>query len=96
MSGAVKGAPQFVKEYSARVREIQRVKDSANTDGSFMGCTWRKLDEDLRVFMLSCVAGDDWERWHGLRFESYPLNLQLEIRAKLVRFAHQVQGFQWH
>jgi len=56
---------------------------------------WERLPGAFQVFILSTVAGDDWERWHGCRWSALPEGLRSEIAAQCRALGRVVEGCPW-
>ena len=81
------------KRYANTLREVTAMRLKATGRGGAGGGVqwWARLPDSFRVFLLSTVAPDDWERYDGAQWEALPEGLRSAIAAEC-RAVHRVAG----
>ena len=84
---------QKFDRYANNLREVTAMRLKATGRGGAGGGVqwWARLPDAFRVFLLSTVAPDDWERYDGAQWEALPEGLRSAIAAEC-RAVHRVAG----
>lgn len=86
---------ETLADFLASMKEVDRVREQA-LGSSLHSRLWHGLDDSLRCYVLSVVAGQDWERWYSCAWAALPVSLRDALKLKLVDIGRQVRGASWH
>lgn len=93
----VSRVPDEFRRWANDVRETQSVKNRRMGRGSVGGGVrwWALVPDELRVFLLSTVAPDDWERYMGATWQALPDGLRTALASQCRNIERAVQGCPW-
>lgn len=93
----VSRVPDDFKRWANDVRETQSLRDRRMGRGSVGGGArwWSLVPDDLRVFLLSTVTPDDWERYMRSTWQALPEGLRSELASRCRNIERVVQGCPW-
>jgi hypothetical protein len=96
-------APQKTKSriefdrWANEVREVSAMRQKATGRGGFGGGVnwWARLPENFRVFLLSTITDDDWERYALATWDGLPDGLRSAIATECRALSRIVGGCPW-
>ena len=97
ISNEVSRVPAFFREYCAKVREVEEIR-RREPGGPAMrasGAWWAGVDESMRVYLLSSLGGDDWERYLNVRWVAIPESLREVISQRSRAIERQLRACPW-
>ena len=87
---------ETVKDYIQGLKEVDALKARAAGVRSVKCKRWQGLSAGLRCYILTVVAGSDWQRWHSCEFAALPVSLQDAVNLEMASIAHSLRGAAWH
>ena len=83
--------------WANRLREAQAARDRAEGRGGAGGGVrwWALMPDALRVYLLSTICDDDWERYTGTPWDSLPEGLRSALAAECRAISRAVAGCPW-
>lgn len=88
--------PAEFARWANQVREVQSVKAGRRGVGPGGAVRWwSRLPESLRLYLLSTVAPDDWERYAGADWAALPEGLRSVIALECRGIGRAVAGCPW-
>jgi hypothetical protein len=93
----VSKVPDDFRRWANEVREVQSVRLRQMGRGGVGGGAkwWSRVPDELRAFLLSTVAPDDWERYAGAVWHALPDGLRTALAIRCREVERSVQGCPW-
>lgn len=90
-------ARQKFDKWANQTREVHAVKEKARGRGGLGGGGrwWARLPENFRVFLLSTITDDDWERYADATWDGLPDGLRSAIASNCRELARVAEGCPW-
>lgn len=90
-------ARQKFDKWANQLREVHAVKEKARGRGGLGGGGqwWGRLPEPFRVFLLSTITDDDWERYADATWDGLPDGLRSAIATNCRELARAAAGCPW-
>ncbi len=84
--------------WANNLREVTAMRLKATGRGGAGGGVqwWERLPESFRLFLLSTIAVDDWERYADARWDALPDGLRSVIALECRKLGRAVEGCPWH
>lgn len=96
LEGVFSKVPPSFAKWANQVREVQSVKAGRRGVGPGGAVRWwARLPESLRLYLLSTVAPDDWERYAGADWAALPDGLRSAIALECRGIGRAVAGCPW-
>ena len=91
-------APQAFKDWANDYREAYHVRRRALGYGGTGGAGrwWLLLDADLRCFLLSRQAPQDWEKYMECEWHALPKALRSVLALDVRMLRRSLEGCAWH
>lgn len=85
------------RRYANTVREVTAMRLKATGRGGVGGGVqwWARLPESFRLFLLSTIAVDDWERYEGAQWDALPEGLRSAIASECRAIERVAGGCPW-
>ena len=85
------------ERYANNVREVSSMRLKATGRGGAGGGVqwWARLPESFRMFLLSTIAVDDWERYADARWDALPEGLRSAIATECRALSRIAGGCPW-
>lgn len=83
--------------YANSVREVLSVRLRAQGRGGAGGGNnwWAGVPEPVKVYLLSMMAGEDWERWEHVAWGALPDGLRSALAQECRTLARIAAGCPW-
>lgn len=91
-----KNKEEFAR-WANNLREVTAMRMKATGRGGAGGGVqwWARLPESFRLFLLSTIAVDDWERYADARWDALPEGLRSAIALECRSIARVAQWCPW-
>lgn len=90
-------APEAFKQWANEYREAALVRQRSQGRGGSGGTArwWRTIEDDLRCFLLSRQAPDDWQRWMACEWNALPAALRDVLSIDVAALRRSLGGCAW-
>ena len=89
--------PAGFLEYLGKIKALHEIKsrEPGGADMREAGQWWARVDDSMRVYLLSTLAGDEWEKFVDVRWVGLPDGLRAAISLRARVMERQLRFCPW-